>query len=313
MSRSFVRSRSRKSSALLPESLHEGLMRFLRLGGGVVVIAFALCIALALVSYSPRDPSWNAAGFGNNEEVVHNLCGVLGAYGADFLGQLFGLGGVLLPIIVAAWGWRIASDTEMQAGSGLDMIGWRCLAAVGAMLFCSIALGALGFAPPLEGAAHDGALGKIIGGKLASLLPHPWGMAIIAPLFAVVAIASLYLACALTLDEWHYIAQVLHQVAAWVTRNIHRAVRGLWRMLDRENSGIDEEDEEAEEADVESEVAVEAEREPSEPLAKKPAKAKAPLIKRPAASARQARLALRPEGDQALPPLELLQWPENAR
>ena len=40
---------------------------------------------------------------------------------------------------------------------------------------------------------------------------------------------------------------------------------------------------------------------------------KTALVKRPAATARQARLALRTDSDQPLPPLELLQWPESAR
>ena len=60
MSRSLVRSR-RKSSALLPESLYEGMMRAVRMGFGGIIIALAVAIALALVSYDPRDPSWNTA------------------------------------------------------------------------------------------------------------------------------------------------------------------------------------------------------------------------------------------------------------
>ncbi|HEU0116998.1 MAG TPA: DNA translocase FtsK, partial [Alphaproteobacteria bacterium] len=69
-----------------------------------------------------------------------------------------------------------------------------------------------------------------------------------------------------------------------------------------------------EEAPEEEEVEEgEAEEEEEAPAPKRAAKAKAPIIKRPAASARQARLALRPESDMALPPLDLLQWPDSAK
>jgi len=305
MPRSLVRSRSRKSSALLPQSLYEGMQRALRVGGGSLVVTLAILIALALASYSPRDPSLNTTLVGTVDSV-HNLCGVWGAYGADMLWQFFGLGSLLLPLIIAAWGWRVASGGE------LEMLGWRCLSALGAMLAVSVAIGALGLGLPLEGATHDGAFGKIVGGHLAALLPSPWGLAAIAPVFTILGIAGTYLACALTLDEWHFVAQIVHQVAAFLTRQVHRMMSGLWRMLHHEHSEIEDEDEEIE-VDEPPEEVEDNQIEEDSPLPKKQAKTKQPLVKRPAATARQARLALRPDTDQALPPLELLQWPDTAR
>jgi len=155
MPRPLIRSRSRKSSALLPDSLYEGMMRSLHIGAGSLVIALALGIALALISYSPRDPSWNAAVAGNDSVAVHNLIGIYGAYGADIVLQFFGFGSLLLPIIIAAWGWRVASD------QGLERLGWRLLASLSAMLSLSVTLGAFGFGVPLEGAVRDGALGRL--------------------------------------------------------------------------------------------------------------------------------------------------------
>ncbi|MDR3449971.1 MAG: DNA translocase FtsK 4TM domain-containing protein, partial [Alphaproteobacteria bacterium] len=103
MARPLVRSR-RKSSALLPESLRDGMMRALQLVVGGLVIALAIGIALSLASYDPRDPSGNTALAGNTH--IHNLCGRIGAAGADILWQYVGLGGFFLPVIIAAWGWR---------------------------------------------------------------------------------------------------------------------------------------------------------------------------------------------------------------
>ena len=328
MSRPLVRSRRRKSTALLPESLYAGLLRVLRLGGGAVVIALALAMALSLISYTPRDPSWNTVLAGGNTDLVHNFCGTWGAQGADVLWQFFGFGSWLLPLIIAAWGWCVASE------KGLQMLGWRCLAALCAMLSFSVVLGAIGFSLPLEGAMRDGSLGKVIGGNLADLLPYPWGLVAVIPVFAILAIAAFYLACSLSLGEWQFIAQTLHQVAAWIAATAHRIGHDLWRVIHHEHSSIDEDEDEVEDDDhvhekVElkriyeegvgarkrpmpvEEAADEAEDEDA-PVSP-PKKPKAALVKRPAATARQARLALTGDNEQSLPPLELLQWPEAAR
>ncbi|MDR3448154.1 MAG: DNA translocase FtsK [Alphaproteobacteria bacterium] len=184
------------------------------------------------------------------------------------------------------------------------------------MLAAGTALGA-------AGSGKAGALGQIAGGGLAAFLPEPWGRVAFGGLFGLLAIAALYLACALTLDEWHFIAKVLHQIAAWGLRLLHRIGRKLWRMMHNEGNDIDEEDREEEEPPeeilAEEEDLPEAEEEDlpeaeEEPLpARKIAKAKPARVTRPAATARQARLALRPDTELPLPPLELLQWPESAK
>ncbi len=310
MSRPLVRSRRRKSSALLPESLYEGLTRFVRMIGGGIVMAAALGILLALASYTPHDPSLNTATSGSDAVAFHNLCGAWGAYGADILWQSFGLGAFIVPLVIAAWGWRIASD------KGLDFLGWRAFAVLGAMSASSIALGALKLPIPLEGAARDGALGRVIGGSLSALVPHPWGAAVLTPVFGVLTIAGIYLSCALTLDEWHFVAQTMHTIAAYLASAIHNALHSLWRMLHREDADLDEE-EDLIAPDEEEELVEEEEEDAPEPQAPRPPKAakatKAPLIKRPAATARQPRLALNNDSEQLLPPLELLQWPDSAK
>ena len=157
MSRSLVRARRRKSSALLPESLYDGLMRFVRQAMGGFVMLVAAAVAVSLFSYAPHDPSLNTSVAGVSQTDIHNLCGLWGAYGADFIWQFFGLGGFVLPVIIAAWGWRIATEGR------LEMFGWRCLSTFGAMIIFSIALGTLGLP-----AARDGAAGHLVGGYLAS-------------------------------------------------------------------------------------------------------------------------------------------------
>jgi len=306
MVRSLIRSSSprRSRSALLPESLHNALTRSLAMLWGGIIILAAIAIALALLSYDPQDASWNTA---TGVHSVHNWMGTAGSYGADTIRQFFGFSGFLVAVILAAWGWRIISDRE------LDFLPWRILAALVAMLCFAIGFAAADVQFTTDSPAFGGAFGKILSTDILSLLPLAASRYFLILVMLVVTIASLYMACALTLDEWHVVAKAIHQAIVWAARKIHRSALMLWHILHNEDTGIVEDDP-VEEAEMKIEEELDVEEEIIPAVAKRAARiAKAPLIKRPAASARQARLALRPESDVALPPLELLQWPESAR
>ncbi|MFA4994064.1 MAG: DNA translocase FtsK 4TM domain-containing protein [Bdellovibrionales bacterium] len=307
MVRPYIRSRSRKSSALLPDSLYEGLARIVRIVWGGMVMAFALGIALSLLSYAPHDPSFNTASAG--AVTVHNFCGLGGAYGADLLWQFFGLGSFILPLVIATWGWRIAAD------EGVELLGWRMLATLGAMLTTSTAIGVLNL--PVGTLPYDGAFGKIIGNSLVALVPFSWAYILFAFSFSILTLIGVYLSCALTRDEWQYIAQILHKFVSLVAERAFRAFRLLWRKLHRK-SPDDLDDEEEDDLAIEEDGEItEEEEEPKvkERRVEKPVKkvSKSPLIKRPAATARQARLALDYDSEYPLPPLDLLHWPETAK
>ncbi|MFA5041361.1 MAG: DNA translocase FtsK 4TM domain-containing protein, partial [Bdellovibrionales bacterium] len=280
----------------------------MRVVWGSVIMAAAFGAALALLSYAPHDPSLNAASVGSAARSFHNLCGALGAYGADILWQFFGIGSFILPSVVAIWGWRIA------ANKGIEMLGWRSLATFAAMLTTGIAFGALKLPSPFGNIPLDGALGKVIGSNLVALLPFSWSGIALAFLFSIFTVIGIYLSCALTLDEWQYVAQTLHEGAVWLTHTMRKAFRKLWRMVRHKDEDMDLDEEEDEIGLDEEEIVEEEAPEEKEPV-EKPVKrvAKAPLIKRPAATARQARLALDNDSDYPLPPLTFLHWPETAK
>jgi S-DNA-T family DNA segregation ATPase FtsK/SpoIIIE len=66
----------------------------------------ALLLFLALVSYSPLDPSWNSASVLTGSHAARNWIGVVGAFGADMLLQFFGVGAFLLVVFPAMLGIR---------------------------------------------------------------------------------------------------------------------------------------------------------------------------------------------------------------
>lgn len=279
----------------------------MRLIWGIFIIIFALALSLALFSYSPRDLSLNTSFAGFFAPTIANWGGPWGAGGADILWQFFGISCFILPFVIAAWGWRIA------AHKGVEMRLWRSVAALGAMASLSIALGALRLPLPIDRAPLDGAVGRIIGGSLASLLPAPLGMGLIALLFALTAVMGVYLSCALTMDEWHSLAKSFRAPLPKLLSALKDSFLGVWNAFRRrENIFEDEDDEIAEEKEPEEDEDESEEKQPKSPRTKSKA-VKAPLIKRAAATARQSRLAFSGDSDWPLPSINFLQWPEEAK
>jgi len=65
---------------------------------GFVGMTIAILMALALISYSPHDPSFNVSAESSSLQSARNWIGPVGAYGADLLFQGFGYAAFLLPV-----------------------------------------------------------------------------------------------------------------------------------------------------------------------------------------------------------------------
>ena len=75
------------------------------------LIGFLLCVSalllfLALASYSPLDPSLNSASVLTGSRAARNWVGIIGAFGADFMLQGFGMGAFLFPLLLGVMGAR---------------------------------------------------------------------------------------------------------------------------------------------------------------------------------------------------------------
>src|SRR5678810_1084865 len=65
---------------------------------GFLLCVSALLLFLALISYSPLDPSLNSASVLTGSRAARNWVGIVGAYVSDILLQAFGLGAFLLTV-----------------------------------------------------------------------------------------------------------------------------------------------------------------------------------------------------------------------
>ncbi|MGH8469441.1 MAG: DNA translocase FtsK [Gammaproteobacteria bacterium] len=80
------------------------VLRHLKEGGVLALVALAVFLSTALISYHPADPGWTHTG---REEVILNRGGMVGAWFADIAFHLFGYLGYLLPASVAFTAWLI--------------------------------------------------------------------------------------------------------------------------------------------------------------------------------------------------------------
>jgi DNA segregation ATPase FtsK/SpoIIIE, S-DNA-T family len=129
---------------------------------GFLCITLAILIALALISYSPRDAAWNVSGNGADAGVINNWIGPVGSYAADLLFQIFGFAAFLLPVALAVVGWRWLKNLAMHSQVA-TMVGY-------ALLLLSLpSLLMLWHFPDVRGTVPPGGmLGSLVSGGLRS-------------------------------------------------------------------------------------------------------------------------------------------------
>ncbi|MFN7923753.1 MAG: DNA translocase FtsK [Bryobacteraceae bacterium] len=101
----------------------------------VVALVFlfaAVYLTLALVSYSPADPSWNTA---TGVAKPHNIVGRFGATLADLLLQTGGLTAFLAPVFLLCLAWKWVRSSEIDPPwakvAGATLLGFGAASALG--------------------------------------------------------------------------------------------------------------------------------------------------------------------------------------
>ncbi|AKH22057.1 DNA translocase FtsK [Sedimenticola thiotaurini] len=94
----------------------------LREGALVLLVAISAYLMLSLVTYAPNDPGWSYAG---PREFAENAGGLVGAWLADVLLNLFGLWGYLFPIMIGWSGWLILKERNPDNSLNIPMVALR--------------------------------------------------------------------------------------------------------------------------------------------------------------------------------------------
>jgi len=132
---------------------------------GFVLCVCALLLFLAVVSYSPLDPSLNSASVLTDTRAARNWIGIVGAIASDVLLQFFGIGAFLLPGLVAVLGIRWFRSRKVQYPFA------KCVGAIGLLIFVPALLALLpGHLRWMKLIPIEGLLGRVVGDVLIRYL-----------------------------------------------------------------------------------------------------------------------------------------------
>jgi DNA segregation ATPase FtsK/SpoIIIE, S-DNA-T family len=156
------------------------------------LIGFLLCVSalllfLALISYSPLDPSLNSASVLTGSRAARNWIGIFGAIVSDLCLQIFGIGAFLIAGMIAVLGMRWFRSRKIQSPLA------KTLGAAWLVIFIPAMLALLGSdlrwmnVIPLEGL-----LGRVVG----DFLIHYFNLAGAYIVCATVLAVALYLSTA---------------------------------------------------------------------------------------------------------------------
>jgi S-DNA-T family DNA segregation ATPase FtsK/SpoIIIE len=145
--------RENNALTLLPPEVVVRLKRMAWAIWGLFLVTCGVLVAVALVSYTPRDPSINTATPG----PVHNLLGMPGATLADLLVQSFGLVSVFAVMVL------IISGLRQVMGTVVSWVWLRVLAMLGGSMVLAMTLTPLPTLPlmPLP-AGNGGFVGQLM-------------------------------------------------------------------------------------------------------------------------------------------------------
>jgi DNA segregation ATPase FtsK/SpoIIIE, S-DNA-T family len=163
---------------------------------GFLLCVSALLLFLALISYSPLDPSLNSASVLTGSSAARNWVGIVGAYLSDLILQGFGLGAFLLPLFPLMLGVRWFRSRKVQSPIA------KTLGAIWLLMFVPALLAILpGHVRWMNAIPVEGLLGRIVGDALI----HYFNLAGAYIVCATVLAVALYLTTAFsfsTLEVW---------------------------------------------------------------------------------------------------------------
>ncbi len=161
---------------------------------GLGLLAAALLLLLALLSYAPGDPSLNTVGgfhSGSALHPVHNWAGRAGASVSDLLLQLLGIASLVLPLAIGRLGvcWMQSRPQGSPAAKTVGLVLWIVAAPAALALIPQRLLwrGAL----PIEGLT-----GRLLGDFAVAVLNYPGACVVL----GLAVLLSVYLSTTFTFN-----------------------------------------------------------------------------------------------------------------
>lgn len=181
---------------------------------GSALLAFAIFLAVALVSYHQADPSLNVA----TDAPASNWMGIAGAYVADLVMQFFGLAGALLVLVPLAWSIKLLRQKQLPMPS----------IRVATLLLALPALATLlkWIEAPLFWPIQRG-LGGVVGAVTKEGLASAFGSIPALVITFLLFVPLAYFAFGLKIREWQDVARNTRHAFAFVGTGVG-FLRSIW-------------------------------------------------------------------------------------
>jgi S-DNA-T family DNA segregation ATPase FtsK/SpoIIIE len=188
---------------------------------GFLMCVSALLLLLALVSYSPLDPSWNSASVLTGSHAARNWIGIVGAYTADAMLQFLGVGAFLLIIFPAMLGARWFRSMKVQSPLA------KSLGAIWLLMFVPAMLALLpGQMRWMHVIPVEGLLGRVIGDFLIHYLNLVGAYIVCATVLAVALyLSTAFSFCAIQLwapTRFGFVMALWNRYKDWRQERAHR-------------------------------------------------------------------------------------------
>ncbi|MEO6924086.1 MAG: DNA translocase FtsK 4TM domain-containing protein, partial [Bryocella sp.] len=186
---------------------------------GLVVLVVALLTLLALVSYTPSDPSFNTASAWAGTRPAQNWTGLVGAYSSDLMLQVLGVSVLFIPLVLLRLGffWVHSKAVGSALAKSMGLLLW--------LLFAPAAIALLpGHLLWRHALPIAGVEGRLLADAMVHLLNLPGTIALCGLMVAL----SIYLSTTFLLTtarEWFatHVAPFRAMRAWWQARKDRRA------------------------------------------------------------------------------------------
>jgi S-DNA-T family DNA segregation ATPase FtsK/SpoIIIE len=207
----------RNGQSWLPAEVSQKIRRRLIDVAGIALTSFAAMLLVALISFTPGDPSFNHA----TDVPPRNLLGVFGAGASDLMLHTLGLAIVLPVIAMGVWGWRIVNRLPLT-------VPWVRVAAV---CVASVLLAAALAALPIPGnwplaVPLGGLLGMLSLAGLAAALDAmggPMSPALVAVVCGILGVAAGAASFGLSASEWVRLGRAAARLGRFLVLMLKRA------------------------------------------------------------------------------------------
>ena len=181
---------------------------------GFAILCYGIIVIISLIYSNPTDTSFNTAS-----DITHNIFGSFGSYHADLLLQIFGIGGILLPLTMISWGYRLTRFGSVRHPT------LKTIALLLSIILITTSIAVFNATLTSTTSLH-GVIGGLFFEKISSF-SHAY-TPIVCLIFFLTGTGLFFYALAIEREEWNYTFTSIRQSLIWIYTKCVSATKILY-------------------------------------------------------------------------------------